>query len=75
MTILNAEEPIDPILYVWRETPYGLLPEKRELLKASEYTITCKLYRKLICSGKCKYVKNEGSCINYCKCNTNYTDE
>ena len=66
INLLNGKELLNPLDYSWRETPGGLLPNKRELTLPLEYTITCSC--KSACSGRCKCVKNEVMCTIFCKC-------
>ena len=55
----EARFSLDPKCFGWKKVDGILIPDKRELYMPPEYIAAC---------GRCKCIKNDVSCTEFCKC-------
>ena len=72
INMLKVTESLDPVMYWWKSTHDGFLPEKWEKEIPGEYTIKCNC--KIRCTAKCKCMKNDVFCIIFCECRNQKCD-
>ena len=62
----EARFSLDPKCFGWKKVDGVLIPDKRELYMPPGYIVVCGCSKH--CTGRCKCIKNDVSCTEFCKC-------